>query len=473
LYYERSFQKLLFFGDNTETDMNLSKTPLALALATLTYGASLSATAQTSVTLYGIVDAGVTHVTGLRGGSTTRVTSGNFDGSRFGLRGTEDLGDGYKATFVFENRFEADTGGISNRPFSGTQVPDRLYAGANGATLVPGAPAAVQAAAAQVVRGVYDAALSTGSTSLANTSYGVNLPGRFFDRQIFAGLITPVGAVLAGRQYTPAFATFANYDITGTSSALSPGQLATIPALLEIRESNTVQYVVDTSGIRASLMYGAGEVSGNSKNGRLLGANLSYTSPNTFSVGAGYNERTNELGEKSLRTAVVGAYGVLGAFKLSGLVASFKDDNPNGISALRTGVVNGVTQTINGTAALAGLVPLAGQISAAAGQSIYDAFKQDGQAASLGLEYKAGSHKVWLAYNRYNDKRAVDADVDSYGVAYMYSLSQRTSFYTSAVQFKNSETAQSAPGGNGYLGGVTESAGKDSVGVSLGLQHRF
>jgi predicted porin len=220
-------------------------------------------------------------------------------------------------------------------------------------------------------------------------------------------------------------------------------------------------------------MYGAGEVSGNSKNGRLLGANLSYTSPNTFSVGAGYNERTNELGEKSLRTAVVGAYGVLGAFKLSGLVASFKDDNPNGISALRTGVVNGVTQTINGTPALAGLVPLAGQISAAAGQSIYDAFKQDGQAASLGLEYKAGSHKVWLAYNRYNDKRAVDADVDSYGVAYMYSLSQRTSFYTSAVQFKNSETAQSAPGGNGYLGGVTESAGKDSVGVSLGLQHRF
>jgi predicted porin len=450
----------------------MHKKIIASSIAALACSTSVPAYAQTSVTLYGIVDASITQVTGIRGGSVTQVSSGHMDGSRFGLRGTEDMGGGFKATFVLENRFEADTGSLSNRPVSGNQIPDRFFAGANGAVLLPTAPAAVQAAAGQVARGVYNAALSTGATSLANTAYGVNLPGRFFDRQLFLGLITPVGAVLAGRQYTPAFATFATYDITGTSSSLSPGQLVTLPALIEIRESNTLQYVIDTSGVRASLMYGAGEVSGDSKKGRLLGANLSYTNP-SFSVGAGHNERTNELGQKALKSTIVGAYGVLGSFKLSGMVGTFKDDNPANIEALRVGVTNGIAQTITATPALAGLVPLAGAISTAAGQSLYNAFKQDGQLASLGLEYKAGAHKIWVVGNRYNDKREVNADVDSFGAAYIYSLSPRTSLYTTAVQIKNSETAQTAPGGNGYLGGVTESAGKDSVGIALGVQHRF
>ena len=45
-----------------------------------------------NVTLYGIVDVGVQHVTGVRGGDHTSLASGIVEGSRWGLRGTEDIG---------------------------------------------------------------------------------------------------------------------------------------------------------------------------------------------------------------------------------------------------------------------------------------------------------------------------------------------------------------------------------------------
>ena len=64
--------------------------------------------AQSSVTMYGVVDVAVERVKGAT--SLTRVTSGQQQGSRWGLRGTEDLGGGLKAMFVLENGFNADVG---------------------------------------------------------------------------------------------------------------------------------------------------------------------------------------------------------------------------------------------------------------------------------------------------------------------------------------------------------------------------
>ncbi len=93
-----------------------------------------------SVTLYGIVDAGVTYTTGLASDKAA-VVSGIMDGSRFGLRGNEDLGGGYRAIFTLENRTELNNGSGSSRPATGTPVPDRL----NQAALL-GLPAALQPA---------------------------------------------------------------------------------------------------------------------------------------------------------------------------------------------------------------------------------------------------------------------------------------------------------------------------------------
>jgi predicted porin len=86
----------------------------SLALAVL---AALSATgyahAQTSnVQVYGLMDAGVEYLTNAspNGDSLTRVISGGKNTSRWGLRGSEDLGGGLKAVFGLEGGVMLDTG---------------------------------------------------------------------------------------------------------------------------------------------------------------------------------------------------------------------------------------------------------------------------------------------------------------------------------------------------------------------------
>lgn len=98
-----------------------------IALAVL--AASGVASAQSSVTLYGLVDAyvGTSRVKLSSPGvatSSTRQTvmdSGGFNTSRFGLKGSEDLGGGLKANFMLEAGFNVDTGAANSytNPFTG------------------------------------------------------------------------------------------------------------------------------------------------------------------------------------------------------------------------------------------------------------------------------------------------------------------------------------------------------------------
>jgi predicted porin len=80
--------------------------------------ASTTAAAQSSVTLYGIADAGIeftSHSTaGGKSGSAFSVVSGAAQTSRFGLRIREDLGGGYGALAVLENGFDITKGTANN-----------------------------------------------------------------------------------------------------------------------------------------------------------------------------------------------------------------------------------------------------------------------------------------------------------------------------------------------------------------------
>jgi GBP family porin len=89
----------------------MKKTLLAIAAL----AASTAAMAQSSVTLYGVADLSIESVKGDK--SVTRVTSGNYNTSRFGLKGTEDIGGGLKANFALESGVSFDTGvqGPNNR----------------------------------------------------------------------------------------------------------------------------------------------------------------------------------------------------------------------------------------------------------------------------------------------------------------------------------------------------------------------
>lgn len=88
----------------------MQKTLIALAVL----AASGAAMAQSSVTLYGLVDAGIgqktTEVTGTAKVKQTVVDSSLLNNSRFGFKGSEDLGGGLKANFTLEQGFSTDTG---------------------------------------------------------------------------------------------------------------------------------------------------------------------------------------------------------------------------------------------------------------------------------------------------------------------------------------------------------------------------
>ena len=85
-----------------------------LALAALGAFAGV-AHAQSSVTLYGIVDVGLNVNTNVKEQHLYNMSSGVLQGSRFGLRGTEDLGGGLKAIFVLENGFDVTNGTLGQK----------------------------------------------------------------------------------------------------------------------------------------------------------------------------------------------------------------------------------------------------------------------------------------------------------------------------------------------------------------------
>lgn len=101
----------------------MKKSLIALAVLGAAAGA---AQAQSAVTLYGIVDlwTGRTSTTDAAGvkANNTVMESGGVSGSRWGLRGTEDLGGGLKALFTIESGFAADTGAGNGGPNRQTYV---------------------------------------------------------------------------------------------------------------------------------------------------------------------------------------------------------------------------------------------------------------------------------------------------------------------------------------------------------------
>ncbi|MDN7953810.1 porin [Burkholderia multivorans] len=86
-------------------------TAIAAALAFI--GMVQSALADSSVTLYGVIDEGIDYVNNSGGSALVRLRDGTWDGiygSRFGLKGSEDLGGGLKAIFRLESGFDATNG---------------------------------------------------------------------------------------------------------------------------------------------------------------------------------------------------------------------------------------------------------------------------------------------------------------------------------------------------------------------------
>ncbi|MFM0202146.1 porin [Paraburkholderia fungorum] len=96
----------------------MNKQVFALAVSTALSATSCAifcapAYAQTSVTLYGVLDEGINYTNNVGRGHVYELASGDAQGSRWGLKGAEELGGGLKAIFQLENGFDVSSGRLN------------------------------------------------------------------------------------------------------------------------------------------------------------------------------------------------------------------------------------------------------------------------------------------------------------------------------------------------------------------------
>lgn len=404
---------------------------LALAVAAAT-GAQAQQ-ASSSINLFGIVDVGVVAIDGA--GTKTRrfVSSGQQVGSRLGVRGTEEIAPGWKAMFTLEHQFYADTGSQSQQtPVSGTNLPEWVFAGV---------PLTVKGALAPTLG-------ATLNTSLEN---------RFWHRQAWAGLVTPVGAVLAGRQYSPAFATYGRFDPHQAGNVGNMLTLFAAPTGIEVRIDNAVQYVAELGGLRLNVMAGAGE--GGLGNGRFTGISAGYA-VGGFDIGFGFNQRKNSDGQTALENTIVGASYAFGPHKVTGMYMQVKDANSILGPQLRA--------QIGATAP----APLRNSFLAA-GAQIAKNLGWDGDLIYGGVHYQINErNKLVVSYGQYDDANNA-RDMAVAGVALEHSLSKRTQIWLSGSRIDNKTGSQVLPFAQGLYYGITDKPGRDSSAYSLNLVHRF
>ncbi|MFM0151838.1 porin [Paraburkholderia sediminicola] len=88
-----------------------------------------AAHAQSSVTLYGLIDVGLVYANNAGGAKQYAMAVGALNGNRWGLTGAEDLGGGYKAIFKLENGFSVATGALGQ---GGAEFGRQAFVGLSG-----------------------------------------------------------------------------------------------------------------------------------------------------------------------------------------------------------------------------------------------------------------------------------------------------------------------------------------------------
>jgi len=245
-----------------------------VAAATM-LGCGLSA-AQSSVTIYGLVDEGITHTnrTTANGGkgSDTQLISGSSQGSRLGFKGSEDLGGGTKALFVLESGFDVSTG--------------------------------------QTLQG-----------------------GRMFGRGSYVGLSGGWGELTLGRQYDfmgwflPAYAIGANTPaglLAWGLPSYSAGGYSLDNRVWGDWVDNSIKYVTPTiGGFSGGAMYGFGETIGNAPKSNTMSLVANYDNGG-FGSSVSYYSQQNAVGG-SRKSIVAGGMGYSwDKFRVFGLVSDVR-----------------------------------------------------------------------------------------------------------------------------------------------------
>jgi predicted porin len=188
------------------------------------------AMAQSTVTLYGVIDESILIDTNRDGGRVIRLSDNGIRGNRVGLIGTEHLANGNAAIFRIENGFNATTGSMGQG-------------------------------------------------------------ARLFGSQAYAGLAGPVGTFLAGRQInTDASLIAVNFAAATQWAGVLGAHPGDVDNLYDtFRVPGALKYVAPTAGgLEFQMLYAPGSVAGHLVRGQVASAAISY-SIGHVSMGASYN----------------------------------------------------------------------------------------------------------------------------------------------------------------------------------------
>ena len=373
--------------------------------------------AQSSVTLYGIVDAAIRHtnnegVLGAPNVSQTQMIGGGMSQSRWGINVTEDMGNGTKALVNLENRFLTDTG---------TQAVTQLF----------------------------------------NQSW-VGLQGGF-------------GRVTVGRQYNVLFdlvtSTYASFPYSPYMEAFKPE----IGMSMGSRSNNMLKYTAEYGPFRGSLQYSMDE--GNTVDAlgataaaagafKTAGGYLRY-SANGISAGAGYLNTTLPGGTK------VDAWTVGTSYRSGPLYVNLGyavNERKGGAYALNTGSIvdSGVLGAFWSGSSYGGFLPGTPATGAATIGNLRDhANKRDMFKVGIGYQITPA---INLGGHYYNAKQSGSASGAFNGRAHFYvavvdyAFSKRTDAYFGVDRTR-------VNGGAGMS--LSANGARTRTGMTVGLRHRF
>jgi predicted porin len=427
--------------------------------------------AQSSVSIYGIADAGLMK----QSGQTVRVVSGIADGSRIGFRGTEDIGGGFKAIFNLEARVELDTGTQKPTLLSDEQglYLTRGFGPGFNSVLAPLGPngAALSAAVLQNIRSGFQ----------VKGAPAVNPEGALFDRTAMVGLVTPGGAILLGRMYTPGYEVFAAADAfesgtAGTWGGITGGTAGFTNLGADIRSSKSIQYRIATpAGFGGSLMYGTKGSGYLNRYNKFLGAAATYKA-NGWDVGIAHNRGYDQSDRVSLVTTTIGGSYVMGDVKL---FAGYHDQR-NRNSVLLADYIAGYNGLIAPGIA-AQLAPLGAATATALGNGMRTVFlnniaantQVDAASYQIGAHQRFGAGRFMVSIAHQNDRTSSNSDATQVAFGYDYNLSKRTDIYTVVAQIDNKNDGQYIPGSAGSPGGFAKTPGETTRAYQVGIRHRF
>ncbi len=242
----------------------LASTVLALA--------SSSALAESGLTLYGNIDASVVTATGIGTTPSRRwsLGEGNWAPSVWGLRGTEDLGNGLKAHFHLEGGFSATNGAIANGGTNGifSRMANAGISGSFG-SLTAGLNLSPFIAA------------YTSTVGLAGNNFYV--PALLMHRDGFVGPTSTTPAYPGGTDADPALTTTGGFFIPNSLTYSLPSGLI--------------------EGATASVMYAFGGVPGSFSQNRFVSGNVGYAF-GSWNVVAAASDREAQYRQYLLGTSV-------------------------------------------------------------------------------------------------------------------------------------------------------------------------